>query len=137
MKATLIPNFSPRFNSNHRKDGAKVHFSQISVISLAAKPWGADGRIPEVVTLRLYGTGSKNYAAIWIHGQPEDRRGTGQAGGYGYHRPSAAAAEAIKNAGIELDTDIAGVGESAIREAVMAIAKALKVKKPAIVEAYP
>jgi hypothetical protein len=136
MKATFLPNHTPKFNSSHRKDGSKVHFQQVSVISLAGKPMG-DGRIDTAVMLRLYGTGNRNYAAIWVGNGAVNLRGTGQAGGYGYHRPSAAAAEAIRNAGIELSEDIAGVGECAIREAVMAIAKALKVKRPAIVEAFP
>lgn len=135
MKATITPNVE-KFNAKHRKDDTKCHFAQYSVISLAAKPWD-DQRIPEAITLRLYGTGSRNYAAIWINTADSTNRGTGYAGGYGYHRPSAAAAEAIRNAGVVLDQDIAGVGESAIREALMAIAKAIGVKRPALVEAHP
>jgi hypothetical protein len=53
------------------------------------------------------------------------RNGSGSAGGYGYHRPSAAAQEAIENAGFTLANRIDGVGESAMREAVLAIAAAL------------
>jgi hypothetical protein len=135
MKAKILPNHVSRYNPNHRKDDVKVHFSQLSVISLSAKPW-SEGRMPEEITLRLYGTGTKNYAAIWIAGEG-DHRGTGQAGGYGYHRPSVAASEAIRNAGIELDEDISGVGDAAIRTALMAIAKALKIKRPALIEAHP
>ena len=135
MKAKILPNHVSRYNPNHRKDSAKVHFGQLSVISLSAKPY-SEGRMPEAITLRLYGTGTKNYAALWIAGN-DDRRGTGQAGGYGYHRPSAAVSEAIRNAGIELDEDISGVGDAAIRTALMAIAKAFKVKRPALIEAHP
>lgn len=130
MKTTIIPNHVPKFNTSHRKEG-KCYFSSLCVVSLAAKPNG-DGRMDPVISLRLYGTGTRNYACLWAG----ERRGSGWAGGYGYHRPSAAAGEAILNAGFQLSQDIGGVGESAMREALLSIAKALKVKRPAIVEAY-
>jgi hypothetical protein len=41
------------------------------------------------------------YASIWIHGG-DYRSGRGDAGGYGYHKSSAAMAAAISAAGIEL-----------------------------------
>jgi ribosomal protein L32 len=70
-------------------------------------------------------------------------QGSGRAGGYGYHRPSAAAGEAIRNAGFELLTDegkpcdIGGVGESAIEEALCAIADAIGLKDYALVRSHP
>ena len=51
--------------------------------------------------------------------------GSGYAGGYGYHRASAAAAEAIEAAGYDLDEDISGRGWSMIREAVKSISESL------------
>lgn len=133
QKATIHPVSPNKFSRSHRKEG-KCFFNSVSVISLAGKPW-ADGRLDSEVELRLYGTGAKNFACLWVLGQ--DRRGSGSAGGYGYHRPSAAAQEAIRNAGISLAINIDGRGEEAIREAMLAIAKALKVKHPVIVEAHP
>ena len=64
-------------------------------------------------------------AALWVNDYTNSEintSGTGSAGGYGYHRPSAAASEAIRNAGIELDQNISGRGDSAIEDAVKAIA---------------
>lgn len=132
QKATIHPTSPNKFSTSHRKEG-KCFFSSMLVISRAGKPW-ADGRLDPEISLRLYGTGNKNFACLWISGQ--DRRGSGSAGGYGYHRPSAAASEAIRNAGISLALDIDGRGEEAMREALLAIAKALKIKRPALVEAY-
>ena len=132
QKATIHPVSLNKFTTSHRKEG-KCFFSSINVISLAGKPW-ADHRLDPVISLRLYGTGMKNFACLWVHNQ--DRRGSGSAGGYGYHRPSAAAQEAINNAGISLALPIDGRGEEAMREAVFAIARALKIKRPAIVESF-
>lgn len=133
QKATLRADSPNKFNTNHRKEG-KCFFSSLDVISLAAKPWH-DGRLDSAISLRLYGTGNKNFACLWIFGQ--DRRGSGSAGGYGYHRPSAAAQEAIDNAGITLAQPIDGGGEESMREALLAIARALKVKRPALIESHP
>lgn len=106
------------------------------VVSLAERP-SDDGRLDPVISLRLYGTGAKNYACLWVSLPAGHRSGSGSAGGYGYHRPSQAAEEAIRNAGFKLDTAIGGVGEEAMREALLAIAEAIGVKRPAIVEAHP
>jgi hypothetical protein len=132
QKATIHDKTPNKFAPSHRKEG-KCFFSQIAVISLAEKPW-MTGELSPQITLRLYGTGGKNFACLWIRGQ--DRRGSGSAGGYGYHRPSAAAQEAIANAGITLANPIDGCGDEALREALLAIAKALKIKRAAIVEAH-
>lgn len=133
QKATLLADSPNKFSTSHRKEG-KCFFNSLLVISLAAKPW-RDGRLDPEITLRLYGTGNKNFACLWISGQ--DRRGSGSAGGCGYHRPSAAAQEAINNAGIALAQPIDGRGEEAMRDALLAIAKALKIKRPVIMEAHP
>lgn len=67
-----------------------------------------------VLTCRTYtkGRGNTVYASLWVHriadkNKPDsweygETSGRGQAGGYGYHKASAAVAEAIKSAGIEL-----------------------------------
>lgn len=85
-----------------------------------------------VVTLRLYWPGQTTcYACLWVtHKEAvcDDGgtcvNGSGSAGGYGYCKASAAAGEAIRNAGFKLEKSISGVGESAIREAILAVAKA-------------
>lgn len=63
--------------------------------------------------------------------------GSGKAGGYGYDKPSAAAAEAIRTAGFDLSEDIAGVGETAIREAMKALAAAVGYPEAMLFETHP
>lgn len=118
-------NHAPKFNINHRKE--KHFYKQIAAVAI-----NEDGRAYDCVTLRIYGTDAKSYACIWTASNcswndARDlwRNGSGSAGGYGYHRASAAACEAIYNAGIELDEDISGRGNEAMREAVEAIARAM------------
>jgi hypothetical protein len=96
-----------------------------------------------LVTLRLYQGRSRSsstiYSALWVHGD-QWTTGKGSAGGYGYDKASQAAAGAIESAGIKLygtpysstgevdfskPCDIGGVGETAIKSALLAIGQAL------------
>ena len=103
-----------------------------------------DGKLCSIVTARCYmgrsSSASVVYACLWVHGKDVYTSGRGQAGGWGYHKESAAIDSAIRSAGIELygspygserdkadakkQTSISGVGSSAIDDALMAIAKA-------------
>jgi hypothetical protein len=91
-----------------------------------------DGKEP--VSVRTYMNhktpSGSNHAAVWIH--TKDGRhtsGTGSAGGYGYHRPSAAVQFALDAAGVKLAQPIDGVGDGAIREAIEAITRAAGYRK--------
>lgn len=134
MKATFDPTAKTSWTRSHRKEG-KCFFTSMSIISLADKPRD-DGRIYPQIEARFYGTGNTNTCCLWIHAGENHTQGSGSAGGYGYHRPSAALSAAIRNAGFTLSNDIAGVGETAVREALLAIAKTLKIKRPALIESY-
>ena len=96
------------------------------------------------------------YASIWVHGKAVYCAGYGSAGGYGYHKESAAFQDAISNAGIKLygsaysstwnqaekreynkaelsamakkECHIDGVGSSAMQSAFEAIARAAGAK---------
>ncbi|MEO1208425.1 MAG: hypothetical protein AAFX78_02685 [Cyanobacteria bacterium J06638_20] len=114
-----------RYGDKLRQNRKENHFySQLALIDPAS------GR--EVVTARFYGTlrGSTVYACIWV--RPCDLSaeksayglGGGKAGGYGYHKASAALAEAISDAGITLDESITGRGDAPMESALYAIAKA-------------
>lgn len=135
MKATINPEAKNKFNANHRKEKSSVEFESYMVIDLSAEPW-TDGEVHAPVTLRLYHTTGRAYACLWINSGNTHTSGSGFAGGYGYHRGSAAAQAAINNAGIVLDKDIDGRGESAIREAMMAIAASLNIPKPGLIRAH-
>jgi len=134
MKATYNKDAKTKFTRFHRKE-TKCFFD--SYTAIVTDTGGETIKTP--VELRLYGTGRTNTAAIWVndHNNNIHTSGTGRAGGYGYHRPSAAAAEAIKNAGFELDKDINGVGNGAIRMAVQSIAEALGYKNVFILHSHP
>lgn len=124
MEATLVKAQSNVNASAHRRE---KHFSgEIAAIDRAT------GRA--VVSLRIYGSPSNacNYACIWVHADPVHASGSARAGGYGYHRASQAAQEAINKAGFTLDQDIAGVGDNAMQEAVRAVAVAVGCTDPII-----
>lgn len=116
-----------QFKTSHRKEHGGF-IGEYSVHALTPPPYQNQAR--PVVTLRLYQPGQVVYACLWIHpphGSPEShwRSGSGYAGGYGYYKPSAAAESAITNAGIQLAQPIGGVGENAIRAALLAVAAAI------------
>lgn len=95
-----------------------------------------------IVTARIYWPGQTAYCALWISHEQRYGSGQGKAGGYGYHKPSAALAQAISDAGVTLTGDvygrnkrsnapasISGVGDSAMTEACEAIARAVTGKR--------
>lgn len=106
-------------NINHRKENN--FYGAYSIIV------NDNGELNEILSCRVYGTNAMNYSCVWLHDRKNNiyASGSGKAGGYGYHRESAAVAEALNKAGIELDNDISGRGDSAIESALTAIAKHL------------
>lgn len=117
MQATLT---TPNADNARNYGGEKETIDTFIVIGVGK----SRSDIEELATLRIYGGRSRNasriYASFWLtHGNYNG--GTGWAGGGGYHKASAAAAAAIRSAGIKLDQDIGGRGDSAIREALEAI----------------
>lgn len=73
------------------------------------------------------------YCSVWIRTRlgcadaptpPRWLSGRGSAGGYGYHKESAAFADALRSAGIELERSVHGVGDQAIKDAMRAVARA-------------
>ena len=85
-----------------------------------------DDRARELVTARFYAplrSGSSRVTCIlWVKGCGISSSGYAQ--GYGYHKGSAALADAIDNGGIKLDENIGCCGSEAMREALLAIARA-------------
>lgn len=136
MNATINKEAKTKFTSSHRKEG-KYYFDSYTII-VDGTDYKGEPTKKTPVELRLYGTGNKNYACLWINDTKSNTHisGSGSAGGYGYHRPSAAAWEAINNAGIELSEDIAGRGDGAIESAVKAIAEALGYFNPFVFHAH-
>lgn len=94
-----------------------------------------DKAFKQPIIARFYQTktGANVYCCLWvnackhIHGVPQDIyvSGGGKAGGYGYHKGSAALEDAINDAGITLSESISGRGTSAMYEAFESMALAL------------
>ena len=125
MKATIGKQVSNAINYGDKKELIKT----FNVVT--------DG-LKEVITVRCYmgrsAGASAVYAAIWVNTRGYYSSGKGKAGGYGYHKASAAVADAISSAGITLDTNISGVGDGAIKESLETIASALGFSHVLIVE---
>ena len=82
-----------------------------------------------IVTARWYWPGrdgaSTCYCCVWIHGDGAHGNGSGKAGGYGYHKESAALLSALNAACAYVDQDIGGRGDAAMRDALIAVARAV------------
>ncbi len=118
--------------SSNRKEN---HFTGEYAVLVDNKSLARDkkyyGEMSSIITARTYFTGSTAYACIWINCPKGEIYlcGGGKAGGYGYHKTSAALQAAINDTGIKLSESISGVGESAMENALKAIAKTLGFKK--------
>ena len=80
-----------------------------------------DGKLRHPVTVRWYSGRSASasvvYCSVWIHENGKaSNSGTGKAGGYGYCKKSAAFAEALRDAGVSIDRNVAGAGMSAVED---------------------
>ena len=123
------PNVSNANNYARKKE-------TVETLSLIAS---VDGELREVCDARFYMSRSADgaspvYCSIWVFGKNVSVSGSGRASGYGYHKLSAALADALNSAGIELfgdvygrvekkeRADIGGVGEEAMRGALLAVA---------------
>lgn len=104
--------------------GDKETVSSCNVVAVVAV---VKGRPVDVITCRIYMGLSRNsstvYATVWLHGKEYHASGSGQAGGYGYNKESAAVDTALSMAGVKLSRSIHGTGET--REALEATARAL------------
>lgn len=98
------------------------------------------GELREVITVKCYmgrsASASVVYAVLWVHcADGHWTSGSGSAGGYGYHKESAALADAVKSAGIKLQDldrtdrkdhyfDFGGTGSSYYPQVFESIARA-------------
>lgn len=156
MATTKQPYMRATF-TGERGDNARSSESSHSLIS----EWKIIDKKTErtILTCRTYtkGRGNTVYASLWVHRIADKNKpanweygetsGRGQAGGYGYHKASAAVQSAIDSAGIALwgspyghpvngdsaavtramlkkHADIGGCGDSSVECALSAIAYA-------------
>jgi hypothetical protein len=130
MKA--IFNQQKHLDNAKNMNGEKELLQRIVVVDDA-------GSKQQIVDCRLYMGRSRNasavYCSIWANGHINNEHvwisGHGKAGGHGYHKASAAMQNAITAAGFTLTDDngdivpIAGRGDDAMHDAVIAISAAL------------
>lgn len=134
-KQTIIAKFTTENSNAVNYDNKKEKVSQYVIIDKNTER--------RIVDCRVYMGRSSNsstvFCSLWVNIKENKKpktwqyagtSGTGSAGGYGYHKQSAAVQDALTSAGIELyNADktrryIDGVGDSAIREALLAVAYA-------------
>lgn len=120
---SFIPRTDSRNIASYRRENS--FWKSLSLIDLDA------GK--EVASVRFYGANAAVYCVAWING---DARGYGKAGGYGYHKPSAAMSEALLRAGVHLDQSIDGVGDGAMIDALEALATFMGIKRPYVHHAH-
>ncbi len=118
IKTPHVENISNQAR-NARNKQALIH--QYTVLGII------DGEIRSLVEARIYMSASRSAermtAILWIHGK-NYASGSGYAGGYGYHKASAAVGNAIDAAGFSLGSHIHGGGESALIDGLKAVALA-------------
>lgn len=91
----------------------------------------------EVARILIWGTAARAYASVWLKVPGDWRAGHAHAGGYGYHRGSAAVNRALKSAGVLLADDIEGRGETAYPSAIASALLALGESRPVyMLQAY-
>lgn len=152
MNTKKTPTIRATIGEMNQKKPARQESTPLSFVgSLIARD--ADGELRDVVTVRCYyserGNGMQPVrASVWIatprNSGKEWRTGRGNAGGCGYHKESAAIAEALDNAGILLWGNVycyssekpnfkkrvhfGGTGSSAYADIFKAVARAMGFK---------
>lgn len=119
------PTEDPRDIYSYRRE--KSFGSQLAVIDLD------EGR--EIACVRFYWPGETVCCVTWVWSD-KPARGYGKAGGGGYHKRSAAMSEALARAGVTLSEPVDGCGDSAMDEALLALARHMGVTRPLVVRAH-
>lgn len=110
---------------NNRKE--KGFYKQLTLVVVEPRQLASDKPLRELATVRLYSTNSRNYACVWIGDSKNNvyLSAGAFAGGYGYHRESAAMSYALDYCGVTLSQDIGGRGDQSMTGALIAIGEAL------------
>ena len=124
VAATIVANSKDNAGQHRKEDKFTTAYHAFYIDN--------EGAPHEVVDMRFYHTEARAYCALWVKASDYANAtathngsywsASGLAGGYDYHRGSAAAAEAIENAGIYLPYDIGGHGDSMVEQALAQIA---------------
>lgn len=94
-----------------------------------------DDEMETLIDARLGVTDNCHYASIWLntkytdydyYNEYGDARASAKAGGWGYHKASAALESAFRRAGMRFSVGCSGMGESAMRDCLLAAGEYLK-----------
>lgn len=120
-----VTSYNPQYNGK-MLDKNLIREMHVVVLSdrSGVNTYRERGGMRDAITVRIHGTNAMNRVSVWVHGDG-GCAGHGTAGGYGYHRPSAALQEALMSAGIKLVEPIDGAGDWAMESALLAIAEHL------------
>ena len=127
--------------TSYRERQEKHFYNGYKVVTIV------NGEMVELIDARLGATNSCHYASVWLNVHYCDKnyynncgsaRGAGKAGGYGYHRASAALESAFSRAGMRFEDGCSGMGESAMRDCLLVAGEYLKPEgaKIYLVECY-
>lgn len=127
--------------ASYRERQAKHFYNGYKVVTIV------NGEMVNLVDARLGATDNCHYASVWLNMRYYDNDyyniygcayGAGKAGGYGYHRASAALESALHRAGVRFSIGCSGMGESAMRDCLMTAGEYLKPEgaKIYLVECY-
>lgn len=127
--------------ASYRERQAKHFYNGYKVVTIV------NGEMVELVDARLGATNSCHYASVWLNTRYYNHdyyntcgsaRGSGKAGGYGYHRASAALESAFRRAGMRFEDGCSCKGESAMRDCLMCAGEYLNPEgaKVYLVECY-
>lgn len=126
-----IVSFNPSQDmpASYRERQEKHFYNGYKVVTIV------NGEMETLIDARLGGTSSCHYASIWLNTKYTDydyyikygdARASAKAGGYGYHRASAALESAFSRAGMHFSIGCSGMGESAMRDCLLAAGEYLK-----------
>lgn len=130
MNATMIKQNAEGIRLSHREREEKNGLARgYKAVYMDA------GKLVDLVDLRIAFTSSGTpYACVWCY-QPGEfakngmggcwNSGSGTAGGYGYHKGSAAVESAFRAAGIKFNSEVCGCGWERVKDAVQAAGEML------------
>ena len=115
--------------SSYRERQEKHFYNGYKVVTIV------NDKMITLVDARLGATPHCHYASVWLntcyynnefYNKFGFARGAGKAGGYGYHRASAALKSAFSRAGMRFSIGCSGMGENAMRDCLLAAGEYLK-----------
>ncbi len=126
-----VVSFNPAQNmpASYRERQARHFYNGYKVVTIV------NNEMVELIDARLGATDNCHYASVWLNVRYYDNNyyntcgsacGAGKAGGYGYHRASAALESAFSRAGMRFEDGCACMGESMMRDCLLAAGEYLK-----------